>query len=145
MYSKKLLKFILIIFTIYFSGICLYGLIFNFPAEETLFIEKRITAEIFSVFSLITVIFSGIYSYFLVRTGDNVTKLIFGIFCAAINSIFYFFNNIIVHSFKYVIEPSFVQENAMSLFAFLVLSFLCFGSCWYIDFIKLKLRVKSKK
>ena len=47
MYSKKLLKFILIIFTIYFSGICLYGLIFNFPAEETLFIEKRITAEIF--------------------------------------------------------------------------------------------------
>lgn len=145
MYSKKLLKFILIIFTIYFSGICLYGLIFNFPAEETLFIEKRITAEIFSAFSLIVVIFSGIYSYFLVRAGDNVTKLIFGIFCAAINSIFYFFNNIIVHSFKYVIEPSFVQENAMSLFAFLVLSFLCFGSCWYIDFIKLKLKVKSKK
>ena len=111
MYSKKLLKFILIIFTIYFSGICLYGLIFNFPAEETLFIEKKITAEIFSVFSLITVIFSGIYSYFLVRTGDNVTKLIFGIF---VNVAEYFSENTSVR-FAFAIKSSTTQSSQFKL------------------------------
>lgn len=117
MYLKKIIKLILILFVCYFTVSCLYGLIYSYPSRDTIFIQKNLTGFILTIFSFFMVFLCNIYCLKICKESDFSTKLIISILCNVINSIMYFFTNLIIVSFQTLLASDFIIKNAYSMLA----------------------------